>query len=92
MAHSVKLDTDVVIVGGGAAGCTLARELSKRGKKVVLVEKGRDDGRLFESSLASVHPAAPPPTMATSVSSLTAQAMAGSPSLSQKPSGVSSLH
>jgi choline dehydrogenase-like flavoprotein len=51
MAHTVKLDTDVVIVGGGPAGCTLARELSKREKKVILVEKGRDDDRLLGSGL-----------------------------------------
>ena len=41
-----KLEADVVIIGGGPGGCTLARELSKRGKRVVLVEKGRDDARL----------------------------------------------
>ena len=51
MANAVRLDTDVAIVGGGAAGCTLARELSKRQKKVVLVEKGRDDDRLFGNGL-----------------------------------------
>jgi choline dehydrogenase-like flavoprotein len=31
---------DVCIVGSGAAGCVLAYELSKNGKKVVLLEKG----------------------------------------------------
>jgi choline dehydrogenase-like flavoprotein len=51
MAHAVKLDTDVVIVGGGAAGCTLARELSRRQKKVILLEKGRDDDRLLGNGL-----------------------------------------
>ena len=51
MAHAVRMDTDVAIVGGGPAGCTLARELSKKGKKVILVEKGRDDDRLLGSGL-----------------------------------------
>jgi len=31
---------DVVIVGGGPTGCVLAKDLSKAGKKVVLIEKG----------------------------------------------------
>jgi choline dehydrogenase-like flavoprotein len=31
---------DVVIVGGGPSGCILAKDLSKAGKKVVLIEKG----------------------------------------------------
>ena len=31
---------DFVIIGSGAAGATLARELSKRGKKVIIVERG----------------------------------------------------
>jgi choline dehydrogenase-like flavoprotein len=42
-----RLAADVVIIGGGPGGCTLARELSKRGKRVVLVEKGRDDARFL---------------------------------------------
>jgi glycerol-3-phosphate dehydrogenase len=33
-------DTDVVIIGGGCNGTGLARDLSKRGVQVVLVEKG----------------------------------------------------
>jgi choline dehydrogenase-like flavoprotein len=51
MADAVRLDTDVAVVGGGAAGCTLARELSKSGKKVVLLEKGGDDDRLLGNGL-----------------------------------------
>ena len=45
------LDTDVVIAGAGAAGCTLARELSKMGKKVVLIEQGTYSKRFFGNPL-----------------------------------------
>lgn len=31
---------DVVIVGGGPCGCVMAKDLSKAGKKVILIEKG----------------------------------------------------
>jgi len=31
---------DVIVVGTGAAGCTVAREMSKKGRKVLLLEKG----------------------------------------------------
>ena len=31
---------DVVIAGGGPCGCVLAKDLSKAGKKVILIEKG----------------------------------------------------
>ncbi len=41
MAPEVKkLEADVVIAGAGPGGATIARELSKRGNSVVLVEKG----------------------------------------------------
>ena len=36
-----SMEYDVVIVGSGAGGATLARELSRQGKSVALVEKGR---------------------------------------------------
>jgi choline dehydrogenase-like flavoprotein len=40
MIKSVKkLDSDVVVVGAGPGGCTVAKELSQRGKKVILIEK-----------------------------------------------------
>jgi len=52
MAQTIeKLEADVAIAGGGTAGCTLARELAKEGKRVVLVEKGRDDDRLLGTGL-----------------------------------------
>jgi len=41
--NPIKLEADVVLAGGGPAGCTIARELSKKGKKVILLEKGGDD-------------------------------------------------
>ncbi|MEA1958221.1 MAG: FAD-dependent oxidoreductase [Chloroflexota bacterium] len=37
-----RIDTDVVIAGAGPGGCTLAKELSKKGKSVVLIERGGD--------------------------------------------------
>ena len=39
---SIKQAFDVVIIGSGAGGATVAKELSETGKKVVLLEKGRD--------------------------------------------------
>jgi choline dehydrogenase-like flavoprotein len=40
LADGTVLDADIVIVGGGACGLTLARSLSGRGLKVVIVESG----------------------------------------------------
>ena len=34
-----RIETDAVIVGGGATGAGIARDLSMRGVKCVLVEK-----------------------------------------------------
>ncbi len=35
-----KKEYDVIVVGSGAGGCTVAREMTRRGKKVLLIEKG----------------------------------------------------
>jgi len=52
MARQVeKLEADVVIAGGGPAGCSIARDLSRRGKKVILIEKGTDNDRLLGNGL-----------------------------------------
>jgi choline dehydrogenase-like flavoprotein len=36
-----RIETEIAIVGSGPAGATLARELCRQGRKVVLLEKGR---------------------------------------------------
>lgn len=36
-----RIETEVVIAGSGPGGATLARELSRQGRQVVLVEKGK---------------------------------------------------
>ncbi len=40
MKKEQKKNYDVIVVGSGAAGCTVAREMTKKGKKVLLLEKG----------------------------------------------------
>lgn len=50
-----KLTVDIVIVGSGVGGATLAKELTKSGKKVLVLEKGgvyppRLYGRQFEAA------------------------------------------
>jgi choline dehydrogenase-like flavoprotein len=55
MGKEVKrMEADVVVAGGGPGGCTIARELSKRGKRVILVEKGVYSKRFYGSLLAPV--------------------------------------
>jgi choline dehydrogenase-like flavoprotein len=40
MKQQQKKEYDVIVVGSGAAGCTVAREMTKKGKRVLLLEKG----------------------------------------------------
>ncbi len=50
-----RLDADVVIAGAGPGGCTLARELSKKGKKVVLIEQGANSKLLIGNVLGLLY-------------------------------------
>jgi choline dehydrogenase-like flavoprotein len=42
MATLITKQADVVVVGSGPGGATVARQLSRAGKKVILLERGRD--------------------------------------------------
>ena len=39
-ASAATINTDVVIIGGGVMGASIALELSKAGRKVVVIDKG----------------------------------------------------
>jgi choline dehydrogenase-like flavoprotein len=41
-----KLETDVVVVGSGPGGASVAQELAKQGKRVVILERGRNYERV----------------------------------------------
>ena len=52
MSQPVRtIQTDVVIAGSGPGGATMARELSKKGKKVVLCEAGKNHQWLGKNSV-----------------------------------------
>jgi choline dehydrogenase-like flavoprotein len=42
----IKAEAEFIVVGTGAGGSTVARELAQRGKKVIMVEKGKTNKHL----------------------------------------------
>lgn len=50
-----NLDADVAIAGAGPAGCTLARELARKGKKVILIEQGPYNKAFFGNPLGILY-------------------------------------
>lgn len=47
MGLPVDLRPEVIVVGSGPGGATLARELARRGRRVLLLERGRDERDRF---------------------------------------------
>jgi choline dehydrogenase-like flavoprotein len=60
----VRIETDIVVVGSGAAGATLAKELAEKGRDVTLVERGGDStwplGRMISLVTLYDHTWTPP--------------------------------
>jgi len=50
--------TDVAVVGGGVIGCAVARELGRRGARVVVVERGQVGGEATRAAAGMVAPQA----------------------------------
>jgi len=51
MRQVKKMQADVIIAGGGPGGCVLAKDLTRQGKKVILVEQGGDGFKFFGTPL-----------------------------------------
>jgi choline dehydrogenase-like flavoprotein len=46
MAQEKSSEYDAIVVGSGPGGSTVARELSRAGKRVLILERGKDDQKL----------------------------------------------
>ncbi|MDD5504014.1 MAG: FAD-dependent oxidoreductase [Candidatus Omnitrophica bacterium] len=51
----IKSSAEVIIVGSGAAGSTIAKELAGRGRKIIIIEKGKFAGYLGNEIRASAY-------------------------------------
>ena len=54
MLEAQQNELDVIIVGAGPSGAQCARELVKKGHKVLLIEKSKEIGEPNFSSLALI--------------------------------------
>lgn len=49
-----RIEVDLIIVGGGPGGCEIARHFSKKGKKVIIIEKGAYSSRFLGSLVGAM--------------------------------------
>lgn len=52
----MTINTEVIVVGGGAIGAACARELARAGRKVLLLERGTDEGASWRAAAGMLAP------------------------------------
>ncbi|QYF93477.1 FAD-dependent oxidoreductase [Massilia sp. PAMC28688] len=71
LAPEAAPEYDAIVVGSGAGGATVARELARRGKQVLLLERGADsvprDGLLYMARVSDFAPVAEGVSMARAI-------------------------
>ncbi len=75
----MKNEFDVVVVGSGAGGATVARELSRRGQKVLILERGSN--RPLSDSLSGIAAVGRERSVGENLKSMTAHTVGGSTSV-----------
>ena len=79
-----SLDTDVLVIGGGAAGCAAALAAQTRGARVQMIVKGKM-GRSGATPLASALMSAAPPTLPRPLMKLAVKAYRALPAALRPP-------
>lgn len=50
-----NIESDVVVIGSGAGGATIAKELAEKGKKVLILERGKDESTFAQINRATLY-------------------------------------
>jgi glycine oxidase len=52
----LPISSEVIIIGGGAVGAACARELARRGRRVLVLERGTDEGAAWRAAAGMLAP------------------------------------